>query len=206
MQAMQHAFTNLIYIFLFLVSLSLTASFKNSLETRIKLRIKCPKIVCGSGVTEGGGRRDIWGGRAPWLLGGYTPPVYNVAKMTYSHYVVHSSILQRCQCLDAFLWWQNITFSLSPVDFTHFSEHCGVKTELPKVQNASMHFYHSTNNTYLLTLLNSEILPCWTEIESTNSNSSRSSTCVVCLFVCGRRMQGSCCMARFLLFVPLLSR
>jgi len=54
-----------------LASLSLTASFQNSLKTRIKLhKIACrmSKIVEGGGGK--GGRRRENGGIAPWLLGG----------------------------------------------------------------------------------------------------------------------------------------
>ena len=46
--------TLFIYFFYLLVSLSLTASFQSSLKTRTKLRIKCPKTVCGGGMGGGG--------------------------------------------------------------------------------------------------------------------------------------------------------
>ena len=54
---------------LLFVSLSLTDSFQNSLKTRTKLRIKCPKIVCGVGVAEGVGRREN-GGKSAMVVGG----------------------------------------------------------------------------------------------------------------------------------------
>jgi len=81
MQARNVLYRPHLYIFLLLLlSLSLTASFQNSLKTRMKLRIKCPKIVCGSGVAEsvcvgggvegvhvtlGEGRHGCWGMDAP---------------------------------------------------------------------------------------------------------------------------------------------
>ena len=71
-------FTNLIYIYIyiffnFLVS-SLSASFQNSLKTRIKLHkiaYKMSKdLFAGMGevAKKSGGRREFGG--APWLLGG----------------------------------------------------------------------------------------------------------------------------------------
>ena len=57
----------------FLVSLSLTASFQNSLKTRIKLHkiaycIKSSIIVFGCGVTKKGGRREN-GGKSAMVVG-----------------------------------------------------------------------------------------------------------------------------------------
>jgi len=57
-------FTNPIYIFFFIFGVT------------EKLRIKCPKIVCGSGVKEsvcagrGGGRRNIGEGESAKVVGG----------------------------------------------------------------------------------------------------------------------------------------
>jgi len=70
-----------LYIFFvfFWASLFLTDSFQNSLKTRTnctKLRMQCPKFVCGVGVRRRGWRK---GGRrenraiAPWLLGDRRP-------------------------------------------------------------------------------------------------------------------------------------
>ena len=67
-------------IFYFLVSLSLTASFQNSLKTH-KIAQNCvqndQKLSAGVeavGGKKGGVRRENWGGRAPWLLAGIDAP------------------------------------------------------------------------------------------------------------------------------------
>jgi len=78
--------TLFIYFFYLLVSLSLTASFQSSLKTRTKLRIKCPKTVCGGGMGGGGewgvavkgGRRENGGNSAMVACcGGIDAPALN---------------------------------------------------------------------------------------------------------------------------------
>ena len=71
-ESMQYALATL-FIFFRLLSghYPLTGSFQNSMKTRInctKVRIQCPKIVCGG--TEKRGKDVRMEGRAPWLLGG----------------------------------------------------------------------------------------------------------------------------------------